>query len=276
MFRIGDFSKIAQISGRMLRHYDKIGLFKPKHIDPETGYRYYTGDQLPELNRILAMKDLGLSLEQVARMMHDNVSTDEIQGMLNLKKAQIEQTVLEEIAKLRLVELRLNYIRNEGKIPDQDVVIKAVPSQTYASTDRVVSHHQEMWVLWDQVVRSGQKLLERGPMVTVTYSVEMDDHLDWELGYILPDNTTSKSLALPDTFSLNTLPSVEFMATLVHIGEFDGIMVSYNALGTWIGENNYEIAGPFREVFLELPPAGSDKDVICELQFPIREPMEAH
>jgi DNA-binding transcriptional MerR regulator/effector-binding domain-containing protein len=272
MFRIGDFSKIAQISGRMLRHYDKISLFKPKHIDPETGYRYYTADQLPELNRILAMKDLGLSLEQVARMMHENVSADEIQGMLNLKKAQIEQTVLEEIAKLRLVELRLNYIRNEGKIPDQEVVIKAIPAQSYASTGRVISHHPDMWKLWDRVVTAGQQLLEHGPMVTVTYNPEMDEALDWQLGYVVPENS-SKSLMIPDEFSLNTLPAVGFMATLVHIGAFEGIMVSYNALGSWIGENNYEITGPFREVFLELPPAGSDKDVICELQFPIREPI---
>lgn len=274
MFRIGDFSKISQISGRMLRHYDKIGLFKPNFTDPETGYRYYTAEQLPELNRILALKDLGLSLEQVARMMHDNISADEIQGMLNLKKAQIEQTLLEEIGKLRLVELRLNYIRNEGKIPDQDVVIKAVPSQQYASTGRVSSPHPEIWALWDRVVNAGAGMAERGPMVTVTYNGEMDDTLDWELGYLLPESTP-KSLMIPDVFSVDELPAVDFMATLVHIGEFEGIVVSYNAFGSWIGEHNYEIAGPFREIFLELPPAGSEKDVICELQFPIREPLES-
>ncbi|MBC7811584.1 MAG: MerR family DNA-binding transcriptional regulator, partial [Burkholderiales bacterium] len=61
MFKIGDFSKISQVSARMLRHYDDIDLFKPAHIDPFTGYRYYTVDQLPRLNRLLALKDLGLS-----------------------------------------------------------------------------------------------------------------------------------------------------------------------------------------------------------------------
>lgn len=64
MFRIGEFSKIAQVSGRLLRYYDKIDLLSPEHTDPQTGYRYYSAKQLPRLNQILALKDLGLSLEQ--------------------------------------------------------------------------------------------------------------------------------------------------------------------------------------------------------------------
>ena len=47
MFKIGEFSKIAQVSGCLLRYYDDIDLFKPQHIDRWTGYRYYTADQLP-------------------------------------------------------------------------------------------------------------------------------------------------------------------------------------------------------------------------------------
>jgi DNA-binding transcriptional MerR regulator len=66
MFKIGDFSKISQVSIRSLRHYDEIGLFKPAHTDPFTGYRYYSADQLPRLNRIIALRTLGLSLEEIA------------------------------------------------------------------------------------------------------------------------------------------------------------------------------------------------------------------
>jgi DNA-binding transcriptional MerR regulator len=62
MFKIGDFSKIARVSGRMLRHYDNIGLLSPQRIDPTSGYRYYAAEQLVRLNKILALKELGLSL----------------------------------------------------------------------------------------------------------------------------------------------------------------------------------------------------------------------
>ena len=91
MFRIGEFSRIAQTPITQLRYYDEIGLFQPEHTDKFTGYRYYRAAQLPDLNRILAMKELGLTLEQIKRLVADDVSAEEIRGMLSLKKAQVEQ-----------------------------------------------------------------------------------------------------------------------------------------------------------------------------------------
>lgn len=61
MFRIGEFSKFAQVPGRLLRYYDQIGLLNPITIDPQTGYRYYSATQLPRLNQILTLKELGLT-----------------------------------------------------------------------------------------------------------------------------------------------------------------------------------------------------------------------
>lgn len=97
MFKIGDFSKIAQVSIRLLGYYDEIGLLKPAQIDGESGYRYYTVEQLPQLNCILALKELGLSLDQIRRMS----AAEEIRGMLLLKRTQIEQAINEEALRLR-------------------------------------------------------------------------------------------------------------------------------------------------------------------------------
>ena len=69
MFRIGEFAQIAQVSGRQLRFYDQLGLLQPAHIDAQTGYRYYSIRQLPRLNGILALKELGLSLEQIGPLL---------------------------------------------------------------------------------------------------------------------------------------------------------------------------------------------------------------
>jgi DNA-binding transcriptional MerR regulator len=66
MIKIGDFSKLSQATVKALRLYDEMGLLKPARVDNFTGYRYYSADQLPRLNRILALKDLGFSLEQIA------------------------------------------------------------------------------------------------------------------------------------------------------------------------------------------------------------------
>lgn len=106
MFRIGEFSKIAQVSKRLLQYYDKIGLFKPEHIDEENGYRYYSSLQLPHLNKILVLKELGLTLEQITQMMNDSVSIEGIRGMLALKKSQVEPSLQEEMMQLCYINSR--------------------------------------------------------------------------------------------------------------------------------------------------------------------------
>ncbi|HRE27216.1 MAG TPA: MerR family transcriptional regulator, partial [Anaerolineales bacterium] len=65
MIRIGDFSKLSQVTVKALRLYDEMGLLKPVVVDTFTSYRYYEFNQLPRLYRILALKDLGLSLEEI-------------------------------------------------------------------------------------------------------------------------------------------------------------------------------------------------------------------
>ena len=91
MFKIGDFSKLAQVSVKTLRHYGKMGLIKPAWIDRFSGYRYYTADQLPRLNRILALKDLGFSLEQIRQLLRDDLPAAELRGMMRMKQAEVEQ-----------------------------------------------------------------------------------------------------------------------------------------------------------------------------------------
>src|SRR5258708_11143124 len=101
MFRIGEFAQIAQVSGRQLRFYDQRGLLQPAHIDAQTGYRYYSIRQLPRLNSILALKELGLSLEQIAPLLKDNISPADLRAMLTLKRADDERALRAEVARCR-------------------------------------------------------------------------------------------------------------------------------------------------------------------------------
>ena len=80
MIRIGDFSKLSRISVKTLRYYDEMGLLKPVEVDPFTGYRLYEYSQLSTLNRILALKDLGFSLEEIGRHLDDGLSTEQMRG----------------------------------------------------------------------------------------------------------------------------------------------------------------------------------------------------
>jgi DNA-binding transcriptional MerR regulator len=274
MFRIGEFSRIARVSGRLLRYYDSIGLLSPQRIDPATGYRYYTADQLTRLNRILALKDLGLSLEQVARMVDEKISTDEIRGMLMLKKAELERSLSEEAARLRHIESRLQQIDEQGSLRDYDVIVKSVPRQPYLSARRTYRRFDDAVATLREVSRAvAERVAEsiRGAIVVVAYSDFDEEELDLEIGVCLKRETT-RSIALPGRLelSVNELPAVDSLATLVRSGPNYQSHLAFGALGVWMEANGFHIAGPSREVFLELPFQAADReDAVVEIQFPV-------
>jgi DNA-binding transcriptional MerR regulator len=124
MLKIGEFSRLSQVTIKTLHHYDELGLIKPAHIDPHTNYRFYTVEQLSRIHRIMALKELGLSLEQIGLMLEKDLPTEQIRGMLRLKQAEIEQELREEQRQLAMVEFRLRMIEAEIIFPELDVVMK--------------------------------------------------------------------------------------------------------------------------------------------------------
>src|ERR1700722_5955214 len=122
MLSIGEFASLGMVSVRTLRHYDEIGLLPPAHIDQQTGYRGYSADQLGQLNRIAALKGLGLSLAQTRQLL-DGITLAELRGMLLLRRAQLERELAEHQRQLLGVESRLRYIEREGVMPVDDIVV---------------------------------------------------------------------------------------------------------------------------------------------------------
>ena len=144
MLKIGDFSRLGQVSVRTLHHYDQCGLLRPAEIDDRSGYRFYSVDQLPRLNRILALKDLGFSLDQIGRLVEGDVPAERLCGMLTLKQAEIEHQLTEGRARLARVEARLRQIEHEGEPPPYEVKLKRTPPLTVASARAVVPTVAEM------------------------------------------------------------------------------------------------------------------------------------
>jgi DNA-binding transcriptional MerR regulator len=133
MLKIGEFSRLSQVTVKTLHHYDELGLIKPAHIDPHTKYRFYTVEQLPRIHRIMALKELGLSLEQIGIMLDKELPTEEMRGMLRFKQAEIQQEMREEQRQLALVEFRLRMIEAEVNFPVLDVVIKKLEAMRFLS-----------------------------------------------------------------------------------------------------------------------------------------------
>src|SRR5512143_1193812 len=138
MFRIGEFSRIGRVTIETLRHYDALGLLKPAKVDPFTGYRYYSARQLQSLNRILALKEAGLSLEEIARILRDHLTADELRGILKAQLALAESAI--ETARLQRERIlaRLDYLTLEDNMPAYEVTLKSVEALTVAAIRETV------------------------------------------------------------------------------------------------------------------------------------------
>ena len=271
MFRIGEFSQIARVSGRLLRYYDSIGLLRPVRIDPQTGYRYYSAAQLGPLNRILALKELGLSLEQIARMLDNKISAEEIRGMLMLRKAELERSLAEEAGRLRHVESRLQQIDEQGALKDYDVVIKSTAAQPFLALRAMFPRIDDVMTTLRDVARTVAARVPaqaREHLIVVAHSDFDDEDLDLEIGFSLSRDV--KPLQLPDRreMSMRDLPGVETLATIVRSGPLHQSHLAFGALGIWMEANGYNVVGPCREVFLD-GSFSTDADTVMEIQFPV-------
>src|SRR5512135_3487875 len=129
MLAIGEFAWLSQVTVETLRHYDRLNLLKPAHLDRFTGYRYYSLKQLPRLKRILALKELGLPLSEIGRLLDQPITTDELRSILQDKRSELEAHIQETQSRLARVEAHLRQIEMEGKMPDHEVLLKTVPAQ---------------------------------------------------------------------------------------------------------------------------------------------------
>ena len=274
MFRIGEFSKIAQVPASQLRYYDEIGLFTPIHSDRDTGYRYYSVQQLAQLNRILALKDLGLSLEQVKRLVEDEVSAEEIRGMLTLRKAQIEQTLQAEALRLQVVESRLQQLERKGQIQDDNVVLKSLPAQAFlALRHRCHSLSETFAIVNDigQIVPRQVKTKDLGRFAAVIHGERFEpDDLDLELGFLLNQDMDIKVPLSKDLeMTVRELPSIPTALTAMRFGGPEKGIPCYSAIGAWAETHHYQLIGPGREVFLVPPKPGHESEMVVEIQYPV-------
>jgi effector-binding domain-containing protein len=226
------------------------------------------------LNRILALKELGFSLDQIREMLLAEISDEAIEGMLLLKKAEVEQTVLEELQRVRSIEARLQQNRLGDEVPD--VVVKSVPAQRFLSVRATLPSPEELLHLLhllQQVLPSTIDQRTLGPIAGVVYTDGFTlRNNDVELGYLLK-KPVHGTLVLAEAYELRMreLPAVPTTATAVQTGSPDLVFRALGRIGHWIEANGYRIAGPYREIGLDLPTSGRFDEMVIEVQMPIEK-----
>jgi effector-binding domain-containing protein len=259
VLKIGDFSRLGQVTVKTLRYYDDIGLLRPVRVDPFTGYRFYSVDQLPRLFRILALKELDLSLEQIGWLLDGGLPASEMRGMLRLKQVELQERVQEEQGRLARVEARLRQIEQEGKMPGYDVVIKRIEPQTVATLREVIPSYDESGRLYEELFgylgRQGAR--PAGPPFSTYHDREYKEQ-DPDVEAAVP---VLGRVSGNGRIEILEMPGIEVAAT-VHHGGYETIGQAYSAVMAWIEANGYQVAGPNREVYLKGPGAGSCQDLL--------------
>ncbi len=281
MLRIGDFSQLAQISVRTLRLYDEMDLLKPARVDPFTDYRYYTIEQLPRLNRILVLKDLGFALDDIKHMLAGSLSAAELQAMLEQRQREIDQQIRDEQQRLTRVARRLQRIALEGQAPPFDVRLKSINGYAVAGVRRIVGQLDDMPIarrnvltkLYETLAKRLPPRHEPGPELALYHNTEYSDtDIDMELAVTLePRSLAALQTQQLDEVQVRTLPPTEAAATIFH-GPFPDVANAISALYGWIGEHGYASSGPMRELHVfgrEIDLTPDNFVVTVELQLPV-------
>ena len=278
MFSIGEFSKLGRVTVDTLRHYDALGLLKPAKVDPITGYRYYSARQLMSLNNILALKEIGFSLEEVARILQQELTSDELRGMLKAQLIRADSEILSAHARRRRVLARLNYLDLEDTMPAYEVTLKPVGKQTIAAIRENVPTIEQMpercSAMFDTIARwMKENGLPFGPALTIyhteTYTRE---NIDTECAFLIPNSAAARTARPEQRIVIRQLEAAPLVASTIVTEDFykkvDGLTPAYNAIAQWIEEHGHKIVGVPRELFYGSAEKG---DLTAEVQFPVEK-----
>jgi DNA-binding transcriptional MerR regulator len=270
MLNIGEFARLGQVSPRMLRHYDETGLLRPSEVDPQTGYRLYDVAALGRLHRLLALRDLGFTLEQIRPLLEDDLPVEQMRGMLRLGRAQIEQNVAAEQARLRRVEAHLRALEGSTTMQRSDVVIKQTePIRLAEAVGTAPGYGTEnlgplFARLVPEVIDHLTRVGARPGILVGHYEWPQDDgSVVLHAGFVIGD----QEVPATEVVQVVDLSAVQ-VASVIHRGAMVGVETAFEALVRWVEDSGYRLAGPSRELYHELHHEDPTAHV-TELQIPV-------
>jgi DNA-binding transcriptional MerR regulator/effector-binding domain-containing protein len=254
MFQIGHFARLAGISAKQLRAYDEIGLFRPVWVDPSSAYRYYSPAQLPELRRILALRQLGMPIDEIGALARGG----DLRDALARRRAELEE-------ERRRVEERLSAL--EISVADDaavDVVVRPVGVEPVAIMPASDAVGEDFYALETYVRDLGRRAHRPPGAFPATREIWVP------VTGPVPDT---------DRIAYRRLPACR-VASVIHRGPYGGVAAARRRLLRWVEAAGLASTGPMRTLYLQFGaepelrvPEGwvvdSDEQFVTELQVPI-------
>ena len=270
MFKIGEFSKLVRVSPRMLRHYEKCGLFYPAETDDTSGYRQYSAGQIPLVANIATLRDMGFSIDEISEILPHFDEKAYMDRVIQTKMAAVKSTIEAEQDKYDMLLRMSETIRKERDIVVFDVEVKDLPSIKVLSLRGIIPRYKDEGILWEKL---GRYMGENGitPSGCGGYSTYFDEEYKEEN----PDVEIAVPVAAfggnNGEFAYKEYPEIPQAATVLFSGPFDG---GYDAacekLAGWMEENGYSFAGHLRGHVIVSPHDDDNPEKwLTELKAPV-------
>ena len=262
MYRIGEFSTLSKTTIKTLRYYEKEGLLIPSYVDKETGYRFYETRQLIDLSKIISLRQIGMSIDNIREILNGK----DIIKMLELRKEEVESQI--SISKDQLS--RINYLL-EGKYMNYEVIKKELPDYEVYYKEGMI---KDFSGITEFVLKSAEECKKTNPDIKC---VEPDycfiSYLDGEYKEkdikIRYSQAVIKSGVENDTIKFKKLKTVPAVC-VYHKGSYNKLGDAYGFIIKWIEENGYKIIEPIRERYIDgIWNKESEEDWITEIQVPV-------
>lgn len=265
MYKIGEFSKMCMVTIKALRHYEKEKLLIPAYIDRNTNYRYYNSSQLLEISKIIALKQIGLSLKDIRMIIKNKRDMKEI---LLAKKQELQNDIIlcnDRISKI-------NYLLEKREM-ENDIFIKEIPAYNVYYREGIIKNYDEVEKF---VLSTAEECKKLNPNITcpepgycfVNYLDHGYKEENIKLRYVEAVNEIGKGNEIVKFMKLEPITAV----CIYHRGSYDNISETYHKIVSYIENSNYERIDEIREVYIDGCWNKEDvKDYLTELQVPVKK-----
>lgn len=270
MLLIGEVSKISQVSLRMLRYYDKNGIFKPKIINEENGYRYYTADQLDELYRIVELRDLGFSVAEIGELIGEENRSKYLAAIGRKQRELAAEAELIRLRQMRLDSLKGEAFEAEGK--DITIVLKNIPDKDVITYRKTVADYFCEGAMWGEF---GELLKSAGvSFAGESFSLYHDtDYREEDVDIELCVVAGKQEVALTGGLVHRQVIGCDKAVSIIVRGPYENISYAYRRFAHWLeNHEGYRMSGPTRQI-CHVSPVNTDnpEEYVTEILIPLKD-----
>ncbi|MBC1811682.1 MerR family transcriptional regulator [Listeria booriae] len=270
MFKIGEFSKLANVSIRALRHYDKIGLLIPEQINEETNYRNYSAQQLQTINKIQKLKEIGLSLTVIKEILASNAEAATIQSHLAIRELELQEELQKIKQQSQFLENSRLFLKEDSKKLNYHVIQKEIPKHVVASVRDVIPNYSDEGMLWEKLYQI--LMMNNITFAKEPYNLAIFHDDSYQESNVDVEVQVAVQTSHPNTgITFKEAPAVQ-VASVVITGSYEQMTAVTETVAMWLENHHYQLNGPMFNIYhVSIATEPNPQNWVTEACFPIKE-----